>query len=145
MDKCYILDANAIREIGIEDIKGQCSFVLTVEEVAREVGWKSRNSDKVKTLCNKNRIGKLDRSGYDFMKMIMQRADVRKIVRYYDSEGTGDAAILAYALQLMSKEEGKLLKCEYIIVTNDKGVQRASDSLGIAYIDVAAFNNRNST
>ena len=145
MDKYYILDANAIRESGIEYSKGQCSFVLTVEEVASEVGWKSRNSDKVKTLRNKSRIGKLDRSGYAFMKMIMQQADVRKIVKYYDSEGTGDAAILAYALQLMSKEEDKLFKCEYIIVTNDRGVQRASDSLGIAYIDVAAFNNRNST
>lgn len=138
MMDCYLLDANAIREVSYDTLRDQCSCICTIEEVIDEVG---RSKNKAKLLIQKSRVCTLDKGEYEIMKNILRLDNVRKLVDYFYNHGTGDVAILAFALRIMSEQDGKLVKDNVIIITNDKGVQNACDELGIKYLSTVRFGN----
>lgn len=138
MMDCYLLDANAIREIQYDILRDWCSCVCTIEEVIDEIG---RDKDKAKLLTQKGRVCTLNKNGYKIMGNIMQLNNVRKLVDYFYNHGAGDVAILAFALQMSSEQEARLVKDNIVVVTNDKGVQNACHELHVKYLSTAQFKD----
>ena len=136
MMDCYLLDANAIREIPYDVLQNRCSYICTIDDVIDEVGL---DKDKAKLLIRKNRVFTLNEKGYEAMRSTLQLDDVRKLVDYFYNHGTGDVAILAFASQISCNQEGRLVRENVIIVTNDKGVWKACSKLHIKYLSTAQF------
>lgn len=64
---------------------------------------------------------------------------IGKIVDLYKNEGNGDTLLIATALDMREKEDKKLVKSEWIIVTSDKGVANLAKKFNIRTISKSDF------
>ncbi len=128
----YILDANAIRMLNynkIQELINKGIEIFTIEEVFHEV----QSLKKVNDL----KVRHLDANSYKIMSYIINKYEcVQRLVNYYDNKGAADVALLAYAL---TSDDGRLFGDEYIIVTNDNGLQKACEELKVDYVSVENF------
>lgn len=73
----------------------------------------------------------------DQLQNVMLSAD--KIVDLYNNEGNGDVLLIATILSERRKELGSMLKTQWIIVTEDKGVAKLADVFNIETINKKQF------
>lgn len=59
------------------------------------------------------------------------------LVDLYGNKGSADPGLVASALDAMASEEGVLFSDEWMVVTNDSGVEEAAGRHGVATIRVA--------
>ena len=62
-----------------------------------------------------------------------------KIVDLYNNEGNGDVLLIATVLSERRKELGSMLKTQWIIVTEDKGVAKLAGIFNIETINKKQF------
>lgn len=131
--RVYILDANAIRILSYEQILAKKQEDNTIVSTIADIKYEISNLEKTNLLT----IEQMSDLSYTKMYEIMNsQKSVRDIINYYNNKGTGDVALLSYAL---SVNEGKLCKDKIIIVTNDHGLKVACDELGVDWISVDKF------
>lgn len=130
----YLFDANAIRRLSYESIlnkSGPNTTLETTSDIIIELGDRSAQKRHLITPCT------FDRCVYDMMaELLAAHQKVRDLLDYYNNRGVGDVGILAYALVA---DEGKLLKDNTVIVTDDGGVIGACKDLGLAHIGTGEF------
>ncbi len=128
----YLLDANAIIQLSKDQIIGKIKngkTLATIEDVAYEV----RAYERSKHL----EVRRLTRSAFDeISRIINSSSNARKIVKYYENQGTADIALIAYA---KTAEIGLLVENEFIIVTDDKGLRIACDEFHVRWLSVIDF------
>lgn len=73
----------------------------------------------------------------DQLRNVMLNAE--KIVDLYNNEGNGDVLLIATALSEQHKELGSMLRTQWIIVTEDKGVVKLANTFSIKTIDKRQF------
>ena len=76
---------------------------------------------------------------YDILNELQIVMAQAKAVKLYQNEGNGDALIIATALVMKNKENAKLIKDEWIIVTSDKGVITLAKNFAIKCISKDEF------
>lgn len=128
----YILDTNAIREIGfehIENIKSKGNIVVTIEDVKSEI----EGNDKLNRLSG---VISLKKESYIVLENLIKNSpEARQLLDYYNNKGQADAPLLAYAL---TPQEG-MFEYERVIVTNDKPLQSACGKCKVTWIASKAF------
>lgn len=128
----YLLDANAIRMLSYDTMqklakKGIKFF--TIEDVLFEV----QSLKKIDGL----EVNQLDARSYSLMREIINKHEsTRRIIDYINNKGAADIALLAYSL---SKDDGRLISDEYVIVSNDNGLQNACQDLNLPWLSVEDF------
>ncbi len=73
----------------------------------------------------------------DQLRNVMLNAD--KIVDLYNNEGNGDVLLVATVLSEQRKELGSMLRTQWIIVTEDKGVVKLANTFSIKTINKSQF------
>ena len=127
----YLLDANAIIQLSKDELieKKGSKTLATIEDVAYEV----RSLERVKYIDAK----RLTRNTFEEMlRIINSSANARKIVKYYENEGSADIALLAYAL---TAETGQLVENEYVVITDDNGLRTVCDEFHVRWLSVGDF------
>ena len=69
-------------------------------------------------------------------EIINKHESTRRIIDYINNKGAADIALLAYSL---SKDDGRLISDEYVIVSNDNGLQNACQDLNLPWLSVEDF------
>jgi len=128
----YILDANATRMLSYDIMHNHANKGInffTIEEVFFEV----QSLKKIDDL----KVDHLDARSYSVMKEIINKYEsARHIVDYVNNKGAADVALLAYSL---AKDDGRIICDEYIIVSNDNGLQKACNELNLSWLSVEDF------
>ena len=78
---------------------------------------------------------------YEILNKLQQYVmpQIGKIVDLYKNEGNGDALLVATALDMREKEDEKLVKSEWVIVTSDKGVVTLAKKFDLRTISMQDF------
>ena len=78
---------------------------------------------------------------YEILNKLQQfvMPQIGPIVDLYKNEGNGDALLIATALNMREKEDEKLVKCEWAIVTSDKGVATLAKKFDLRAISKKDF------
>lgn len=127
----YLIDANAIRSLSYEAISSKRTnnrILATIPEVRREVFSLQKSGLFV--------FEALSRADYETMRDIINRYEcVRRLVGYYENEGAADVALLAHALT----PTGHMFEDEIVIVTDDRNLRIACDTLEVKNMTVQEF------
>lgn len=128
----YLLDANAIRILSYDTMQKHAKKGIkffTIEDVLFEV----QSLKKIDGL----EVNQLDARSYFLMREIINKHEsTRRIIDYINNKGAADIALLAYSL---SKDDGRLISDEYVIVSNDNGLQNACQDLNLPWLSVEDF------
>ncbi len=130
----YLFDANAIRRLSYERISNKRNANTTLEttsDIVVELGDRSTQKRSQLTVCI------FDKSVFDKMSdLLAAHQKVRNLLDYYNNRGVGDIGIISYALVA---DEGKLMKDNTVLVTDDGGVIEACKALGLNYVSTDEF------
>lgn len=128
----YLIDSNAVRGLSIELLeskKNNNRNLTVIQEVCDEVpGLKH----KLAVLRHET----LNHEAYVKMREILKERSVRDVIDYPLDKGAADVALLAHALTF---DSNSMFKDQIVIVTDDIGLQKASNELNIDFLSIDDF------
>lgn len=130
----YLLDTTPAASLHNEWLKTK--FFQNYCFVPEEIMYELRDNFELDLIeLKKNQIPVT----YDILNELQIVMAQAKIVKLYQNEGNGDSLIIATALAMKNKENAKLIKDDWVIVTSDTGVATLAKNFAIRCIGKNEF------
>lgn len=135
-DVKYLIDETPCASLKNDWLKSE--FFQSYCYVPEEILFELRDNNRLdSSLLIKNKIPVT----YEILNRLQQfvMPQVGNIVDLYKNEGNGDALLIATALNMREKEDAKLVKSEWVVVTSDKGVVALAKKFDLKTISMKEF------